>query len=529
MLLMNPCTHDTRVMKEATSLTKNGYEVHIVALMKPNLETEETIDGVTIHRVKPAFVRLWCICRVLPMLLFPIGAIPNIAVHKGGGNKSTVRNLIGCIRSIFVGFFRWIGIVLFFLFIVPVWGFARLLVFVFNIKGYKSNGRKLMLVRLVSQKSVGELKHEVVPALLMMIRITRMYRLLLRMYRLLLGTLPYSFRIHSINFDLCDRALLLKPDIIQSHDCNTILGGAMIKKKLSIPLVYDSHELYLERNIGERSRWWDKKQWSPIEKKCIKKCDVVMTVSQGIVEHLNTQYGRDDVVLVRNVQPYHEPPKRNNLLRTELGIPDGKKIGLYIGAITFNRGVEELIEAAVNLTNCAIVIMGPAINPDYVDELKAQAKKLGVLNTTVFFRGPVESSRVLEYVASADIGVVPTQACCLSYEFESSNKIFHCVMAGVPLAMSNHIEKRNLQETYGIGALFDETNPKDIAKVIDDFVIDETQMENCANNCLVAAKELCWENEEKRLQLAFLSINSNKQLNTADYNTANRKKSTKRD
>ena len=246
MLLMNPCTHDTRVMKEATSLTKNGYEVHIVALMKPNLEVEEVIDGVTIHRVRPAFVRLWCICRVLPMLLFPPGKIPNIAVRKGGGNKSTVRNLIVCIRNIFVRFFQYIGIILFFLFIVPVWGFTRLLIFIFKIKNYKNNDLKPMLVRLASQKSVGELKRLVGAIFLRgikwMIRITRMYSLVL-------GTLPYSFRLHSINFDLCERALLLRPDIIQSHDCNTILGGAMIKKKLSIPLVYDSHELYLEQNI----------------------------------------------------------------------------------------------------------------------------------------------------------------------------------------------------------------------------------------------------------------------------------------
>ena len=502
MLLMNPCTHDTRVMKEATSLTKNGYEVHIVALMKPNLEAVEIIDGVTIHRVKPAFVRLWCVCRVLPMLLVRFGKIPNIAMRKRGGNKSRVRNLIGSARNIFVGFFRCIGIILFFLFIVPVWGFAHLLVFVFKIKSNKSTGRKPILVVRVSQKSIGELKHVVGAIFLKWIK--RMIRIT-RMYRLLLGTLPYSFRLHSINFDLCERALLLKPDIIQSHDCNTILGGAMIKKKLRIPLVYDSHELYLERNIGNRSRWWDKKQWASIEKKCIRCCDVVITVSQGIVEHLNKQYGRNDVVLVRNVQPHHEPPKRNNLLRAELGIPDGKKIGLYIGAITFNRGVEELIDATAKLQNAVIVIMGPAINPHYVDELRARAEKLGVLGTTIFFRGPVATSQVLKYVASADIGVVPTQACCLSYEFESSNKIFHCVMAGVPLAMSNHIEKRILQETYGIGVLFEETNPKDIAKIIDEFVIDKTQMENCANNCLTAAKELCWENEENKLLDAFAS------------------------
>ncbi|MCH2149769.1 MAG: hypothetical protein MK095_10080, partial [Phycisphaerales bacterium] len=123
----------------------------------------------------------------------------------------------------------------------------------------------------------------------------------------------------------------------------------------------------------------------------------------------------------------------------------------------------------------------------------------GTLDRTIYFRGPVDSSQVLEYCASTDIGVVPTQACCLSYEFESSNKIFHCVMAGRPLAMSNHIEKRLLVEEYGIGRLFDETDPTDIARVIDEMAMDTAGMESMAAHCIEAAKSLCWEHDEIRL------------------------------
>ncbi|MCH2149770.1 MAG: glycosyltransferase, partial [Phycisphaerales bacterium] len=184
--------------------------------------------------------------------------------------------------------------------------------------------------------------------------------------------LPYSLRHHTINVDLAKAALALKPDIVQAHDCNTLLGGAMVSRSSGARLVYDSHELYLERNIGNRSRWWDKFQWAPIERKCIRHCDVVLTVSKGIVNHLNTQYDRDDVVLVRNVQPYHPAPPRNSLLRDEFAIPADRSIALYIGAITFNRGVEELIKAAEGLEHSALVIMGPAIDPTYVDRLKAQ-------------------------------------------------------------------------------------------------------------------------------------------------------------
>jgi hypothetical protein len=76
-------------------------------------------------------------------------------------------------------------------------------------------------------------------------------------------------------------------------------------------------------------------------------------------------------------------------------------------------------------------------------------------------------------------------------------------MAGIPLAMSNHIEKRILVETHGIGVLFDETDPLNIAKVIDGFVLNETLIKETSKNCLLAAKELCWEIEEQKLMSAF--------------------------
>ena len=234
-----------------------------------------------------------------------------------------------------------------------------------------------------------------------------------RIWNRIIVSLPYTLRFHSINMDMAEHAFRLSPDIVQSHDCNTLLGGAMVKKSLDIPLIYDSHELYLERNIGNRARWWDKFQWAPIEKQCIRHCDAVLTVSKGIVEHLNTQYGRNDVALVRNVQPYHPAPSRNSLLRDELGISPDRKIALYIGAITFNRGVEELIEAAEVLEHSALVIMGPAIDPAYVDRLKAQATANGTLGRTIFFRGPGRlgtGPRILRFDGhrrGTDPGVLP--------------------------------------------------------------------------------------------------------------------------
>lgn len=475
MLLLNPCTHDTRVMKEAMSLTNHGFEVHIVALMKPGLEPVQDVDGITIHRIKPTLIRPSNLMIATQVMLSGARHIPRISREPKD-------------RSMFMRICAW--------FTDLVQLICRILLKCLMLVVIILAFVPLQVAMCVKQKRMPlKISREEILVVL--------HAIMKRIWNRIIVSLPYTLRFHSINMDMAVHAIRLSPDIMQSHDCNTLLGGVVVKKSLGTPLIYDSHELYLERNIGNRARWWDKFQWAPIERQYIRHCDAVLTVSKGIVEHLNTQYGRNDVALVRNVQPYHPAPPRNTLLRDELGISPDRKIALYIGAITFNRGVEELIEAAEVLEHSAIVIMGPAIDSTYLDRLKAQASANGTLDRTIFFRGPVDSSQVLEYCASTDIGVVPTQACCLSYEFESSNKIFHCVMAGRPLAMSNHIEKRLLAEEYGIGRLFDETDPADIARVIDEMVMDAAGMKSMSKHCLEAAKALCWEEDERRVVELF--------------------------
>lgn len=51
MMVTNTCTHDARVLKEAASLTKNGYHVTILAVMGNNTKRNEVIDGFCIKRI----------------------------------------------------------------------------------------------------------------------------------------------------------------------------------------------------------------------------------------------------------------------------------------------------------------------------------------------------------------------------------------------------------------------------------------------------------------------------------------------
>ena len=479
MLVANHFLHDTRVYKQARSLIEWGCEVHVVAVYNAALPTEEEVDGIYVHRVpmrQADVVRLaaivgWWWCK--PVLRWLVGSPrenlpkepashPKTSLQKSrGASTASLRRVIGNVPES-----RWT---------------AQMIL------------REIRRLRGATVRLYGSLNR----------RVTWVVRAIARQCK---RVVPSSLRLLAMNLQFARYAINLRPDVVQSHDLNTLLGGTLVKRLTTVRLVYDSHELFLNRNIGNNSRARDNLIWSPIERFCIGKCDAVLSVAQGICEHLAKQYDIPKPHLIRNVQPFKRLGVRTTILADELGIPADRRIVIYAGAITINRGLEVMIDSALYLNGSAYVIMGYARNPQYLASLKQRAQKLGVMGSSIFFREAVPIEDVIRYVGSADLGIVPTQNVCLSYFFESSNKIFHCVMAGVPVAMSDHCEKRLLVEEHGIGVLFDETDPAQIARVVNQALDDRESYAAMRRNCLEAARVLNWEHEEHTLRQIFADL-----------------------
>ena len=51
MVVNNPGTNDNRVVKSAELIARNGYDCHVVGILRPGFAEIETINGVTYHRV----------------------------------------------------------------------------------------------------------------------------------------------------------------------------------------------------------------------------------------------------------------------------------------------------------------------------------------------------------------------------------------------------------------------------------------------------------------------------------------------
>ena len=511
-VVLNPFLNDTRVLKQARSLRDAGYEVHVVATWKPGLAFEDEVDGLPVHRVRLSSIAVLDLPRALlsrrlgsllarrrsawtpvpepPPFVAPTSVRKSSPEPQGlsSGTVATTgqsapevippctssrESIIDLRPGLLVRLLR------------RVWRGAR--------RTFSRGSRGVMMLfgrangRLTRARST------------LRGRCKRLIRWIVVNERL------YPSRQIGMNLDLAARVLDLEPDVVHCHDLNTVTAGHLVRRVRGCPVVYDSHELWLERNLAGRSRFWDRIQWSVVERRLIGRCAAVSTVAEGIARHLEKRYaGLERVELIRNVQPWAEPAPRSRLLSEDLGIDPRRRIALYAGGILKSRGIENLIRAAaVGSDRTAWVVMGYASQADYLEELRTLAEMEGVLGSKVFFRDAVSPDEVHRYAASSDVAVVPTQAICLSYEFEASNKIFHSVMARVPVAMSDHIEKRLLNERYGIGVLFDETDPLEIASVVEGFLDDHAAYTAAVERCASAAKDLNWEHEERTLLAMF--------------------------
>jgi glycosyltransferase involved in cell wall biosynthesis len=286
-------------------------------------------------------------------------------------------------------------------------------------------------------------------------------------------------------------ALAVRPDVIQANDLDTLLPGWVASRLLRAGLVYDSHELYLEtEHLLGRPR--ELAIWGAIERRIAPKADAVITVAPTIARELEARYGIARVHLVRNLPRYDGGTDVRPLL------PDRspeRPVLLHQGYLQKGRGLGPMVEALRFLPEARLVFLGEGSEEAATREA---ARRAGVAER-VIFRAPVALGELLAHTRSADIGLVLYEGRGLNYRYALPNKLFEYIMAGVPVLASDLPEMRAIVAPRGVGRLIDDTTPEGIARAAREMLADRAALAAMSARCREAARELCWESQEKTL------------------------------
>ena len=282
--------------------------------------------------------------------------------------------------------------------------------------------------------------------------------------------------------------------LLVANDLDTLLPTYLAARMKGIPFVYDTHELFCEvpellANPAKR------KIWKNLERFLFPRANAVFTVNQSIAGIYEQEYGRQLVVL-RNV-PRKSALKTGELKsRSELGIPEGKKIILLQGSgINIQRGAEEAVEAMADVENAILLVIG---NGDVIPVLKKMCMHLNLESKVIFIpRIPFQELR--HYTGLADIGLSLDKDTNLNYRYSLPNKIFDYIHAGVPVLASDLPEVKQIILGYGVGCISPDHNPSHIASLLNEKLADSGLMKVWKENTKLAAEKLCWEEEEAEL------------------------------
>ncbi len=317
-------------------------------------------------------------------------------------------------------------------------------------------------------------------------------------------------RVADFFFGMVERALLFRinkrflevaiseePDVYHVHDYVALLSGWIAAKTIGVPAIYDSHECYVYVQMSPKKR----RLVTLMEGVMARQYARIITVNETCANTIKRVHGVKKPVIISNYAMYI-PQTKTDVLRKKYGIPEDKKIVLYVGALQEGRGLYTVLDAAPRIEECVFVLMGPG---PLRKELAGAVKKRGLKN--VIIADPVPPTQLLEHIASADVGLCLIENISKSYYYSLPNKIGEYIMGGIPIVVSDFPEMKKPVVKYNIGITCDPEDPEELVSVLKELLRPEVYSEKI-KHMADAQREFNWENEAKKLVDLYNSLSS---------------------
>ncbi len=282
--------------------------------------------------------------------------------------------------------------------------------------------------------------------------------------------------------------LFSKRGFLLSNDLDTLLPNFLVSKLKQMPLIYDSHEYFTE--VPELvNRPVVKAVWTAIEEAILPKVHAAYTVSHSIADEYFKKYNvRFEVI--RNLPYRFSGPS----------VESEESVIIYQGALNIGRGLELMIDAMEYLDG-QLWIAGDG---DIADNLKTRVE-INSLEQKVIFLGRLGAEELQKLTPKASLGLSLEEEMGLNYTYALPNKLFDYIQSRVPVLVSSLPEMTKVVNQYQIGEVLQTRNPKALADQMQSMLSNSVKYQAWKTNCQLAAKELNWENESRKLEeLLFL-------------------------
>jgi glycosyltransferase involved in cell wall biosynthesis len=278
-----------------------------------------------------------------------------------------------------------------------------------------------------------------------------------------------------------------RPALVHANDWNTMWCAVAIKLVCGSRLVYDSHELWPDRN----GRW----EWRPwllaSEALFVRVADAVFTASPGYADALVARHRVRRPTVIRNI-PDGPPATASE--------PQAPPLVVYVGGLLPGRGLEQTIDALALAPAIRLRAVGPG-SPEYRADLIERATAVGVADRLELCPA-VPPGSVGATLREATAGLCLIQPVCRSYELTLPNKLFEYAAAGVPVLVSDLPVIAAVVRGEGLGEVVPHDDPRGIAAGLERLV-EPGRWREAARCSRAFALANSWSTESRALESLY--------------------------
>ncbi|PCD87713.1 glycosyltransferase [Vibrio mediterranei] len=311
-----------------------------------------------------------------------------------------------------------------------------------------------------------------------------------------------AFKFLEFLFRFIMMVRLSKPQVIHANDIDGLFVGCFAKLFYRrVKVVYDSHEYQAYvNNISP----FKSQAIKFLESRLIPHVEHVILVSDSIEDAYLSDYNLcpDKTSVIYNCPDFnlHYEVGNATYFREHFDIPNDKVIFLYQGALSYGRGIENILRAfsdkSVRSDAVCIFMGNGALEARIIDAANSSCN--------IFFHKSVPYTEIMRVTSSADVGLSIIESTCLSYKYALPNKLFEYIYSGLDIIVSNNPDLAGLVMRYDFGVILKTNEPSSLIKVINNY--SKINSNEFDRKRLDIIKRYNWADQESTISKIYNSI-----------------------